>query len=310
MDAVFYVRSPRPLDRRPAALRPAASLLEVLVVVALMAVLAGLLLGGIQKVRTSAERTRCQNQLKQLGLALHLYHEGFDRFPPGTMTDRTGEPMPYLSWCARLLPYLDHEPLWREVQAAFRRDRNFLNEPAHPHLGTLVLAFNCPSDERVRTAHALGPNGVRRAFTSYLGVNGRNANERDGTLFADSRVRLADILDGTSNTLAVGERPPSADLIFGWWYAGWGQDHDGEADMLLGVRSYNTGVGARGCPPGPYEFQPGRFDNQCDAFHFWSPHPGGANFVFCDGSVRFLRYSANPTMPALATRAGGEAVQE
>ena len=62
------------------------------------------------------------------------------------------------------------------------------------------------------------------------------------------------------------------------------------------------------CPPGPYHFVEGRFTEQCDLFHYWSPHPGGANFGFCDGSVRFLAYSADPILPALATRAGGEAV--
>jgi prepilin-type processing-associated H-X9-DG protein len=78
--------------------------------------------------------------------------------------------------------------------------------------------------------------------------------------------------------------------------------------MLLGVRERNV-LGTRyPCPPGPYEFGPGRFDNQCDMFHFWSPHPGGANFLFADGSVRLIRYTARDVMPALATRAGGEVV--
>jgi prepilin-type processing-associated H-X9-DG protein len=138
-------------------------------------------------------------------------------------------------------------------------------------------------------------------------VNGRDAFHEDGVLFLDSAVRLTDVTDGTSNTLAVGERPPSADLILGWWYAGWGQAKDGEGDMVLGARTRNHSIYGRGCPSGPFEFQPGSFGNQCDAFHFWSPHSNGANFLVCDGSVRFLSYSANRILPALATRAGGEA---
>ena len=74
--------------------------------------------------------------------------------------------------------------------------------------------------------------------------------------------------------------------------------------MVIGARERNTS--APRCGPGPYQFQPGDFKNQCDAFHFWSPHPGGANFAFADGSVHFLTYSADAILPALATRAGGE----
>lgn len=145
-------------------------------------------------------------------------------------------------------------------------------------------------------------------MTSYLGVAGLNTGRADGSLFLDSNLRLNDITDGTSSTLLVGERPPSTDFRYGWWYAGWGQNKDGEGDGVLGVRTFCREVSS-GCPEGPYHFTAGRFDNQCDAFHFWSPHPGGANFAFADGSVRFLRYSADPIMPALPTRAGGETVE-
>ena len=107
------------------------------------------------------------------------------------------------------------------------------------------------------------------------------------------------------------ERPPSADFQFGWWYAGTGQRFTGSADVVLGVREPNlqpVTVGSP-CGPGSYPFAPARgFDDPCGMFHFWSPHPGGANFLFADGSVRFLKYSADPILPALATRAGNEAV--
>jgi prepilin-type processing-associated H-X9-DG protein len=124
----------------------------------------------------------------------------------------------------------------------------------------------------------------------------------------DSKVRFADVTDGLSNTLLLGERPPSFDLVFGWWYAGTGQDWNGSAEMILGVREPNYGLRPDypACPKKTYEFGPGRFAEPCDVYHYWSPHPGGAMFAAVDGSVRFMRYDANAVMPKLATRAGGE----
>jgi prepilin-type processing-associated H-X9-DG protein len=108
--------------------------------------------------------------------------------------------------------------------------------------------------------------------------------------------------------LIVGERPPSADGLLGWWYAGWGQSKDGSAEMVLGAAERNDHPRYDKCPKGPYSFTAPQANNVCDLFHFWSYHRNGANFLFCDGSVHFIPYAAAPIMPALATRAGGEAV--
>lgn len=282
------------------------TLIEVITVIALIGLLTVLVLGAVQRVRGAADRLRCQNSLRQLGLALQNFHSVNGSFPPGVRGNAADEPTPFLSWCSRLLPFLEEENLWGEILRAYQEDRDFLHNPPHSALGIPMRHFACPSDARVWTAQAVQGGTRRRGLTSYLGVSGLNSEVRDGVLFLNSTVSIADIADGTSNTLMVGERPPSKDLILGWWYAGSGQAWNGDGDSVLGVRTENNSVYGPRCGAGPYSFGPGRFDNQCDAFHFWSPHPGGANFLLCDGSVRFIRYSADPVFPALATRAGGE----
>jgi prepilin-type N-terminal cleavage/methylation domain-containing protein/prepilin-type processing-associated H-X9-DG protein len=283
------------------------SLVELVVVLAIIGLLAGLTLAAVQQVRSSAARLTCENKLKQVGLALHNYAQAHGSLPPGVSHRDGKDPFPFMGWHTRLLPYVEQTPRWEEAVAAFRSEKDFLKDPPHIGLSTAIPIYGCPVDARTRVAQPTSGGGLR-GLTSYMGVNGTSAFRQDGCLFLDSAVRLADVTDGTSNTILVGERPPSADMVLGWWYAGWGQDKDGEADMLLGVRTVNNRRYAPSCEVGPHHFTAGRISNQCDAFHFWSLHPGGANFAFCDGSVRFLRYSADAVLPALATRAGGEVV--
>jgi prepilin-type N-terminal cleavage/methylation domain-containing protein/prepilin-type processing-associated H-X9-DG protein len=297
------------LRQRTPESRRGFTLIELLVVIGIIAVLLGLLLPAVQQVRETASRAKCQNSLKQLALALHQYHDAGNSLPAGHRSARNPDRMPYSGWTLSISPFIEQGALFQNSQAAYRTDLYPFHNPPHTGLNTPVPLFACSSDARAPGPLISQRTQERVAFTCYLGVSGKDYSTRDGVLFQDSRIRLGDITDGTSNTLMLGERPPSADLQFGWWYAGVGQVGTGSADLILGVREQNLQPILAGspCGPGAYPFGPGRFNDPCSMFHFWSPHPGGANFACADGSVHLLTYSANPLLPALASRGGGEA---
>jgi prepilin-type N-terminal cleavage/methylation domain-containing protein/prepilin-type processing-associated H-X9-DG protein len=286
--------------------RSAFSLIELIVVIGIISVFFGLTIPAVQKVRSAVNRIRCANNLRQIALAAHQYHDLHGSLPAGLSYEKGKSHFLYMSWLTRILPFIDQDNLWRLTEDAYRTDPEFFHNPPHVGFGTVVHSFNCPADGRVGVAQ-LARNKFLVGLTSYLGVEGTDLRKRDGVLFVDSRVRLTDVTDGTSNTLLAGERPPSSDFWWGWWYAGTGQRETGSGDMLLGARELNVLSYLQGiCPPGPYHYDAGRLNNECDRFHFWSLHSGGANFVLVDGSTRFLTYSADSILPALATRAGGE----
>ena len=177
------------------------------------------------------------------------------------------------------------------------------------HLGILYPAVQTQAD----------PSGSSGAFPPMGGAY------LSGSI--NHGVRIAQITDGTSNTFMVCDHPPDANFIFGWWMAASGQDGSGNIEISLGANEYAVGldpadpfVAAAGfpgltCPFQPpnstsgYHFGPGSLNNFCDLFHYWSFHPGGANFAFGDASVRFLNYGVTPlVMMALSTKSGGETV--
>lgn len=317
--------------------RLAFSLVELLVVVGIIALLIGLLLPAIQKVRAAAENMFCKNNLKQIGIALHTYHDDNKQLPHGLSVNPSWVNVPnkpdddwwYVSWMTRILRYTEQEGLANRFKPG---DWAFWH-PANPgpegYLNSAyVKLYRCPADPMPKTFEVpdyLSPgNFVPIALTSYLGVSGTDQFSFDGCLYPNSKVRLTDIYDGTSNTIMVGERPPAWGGWGGWWFAGTGMLPSlGAGDVVLGAND-RIAQNWECTPNGPQDYyRLGKLDpvdtfNDPDAFHFWSMHPGGANFLFCDGSVRFLPYSITspppaPGMPSardllrnLATRNGGE----
>lgn len=283
----------------------ALTLTELIVVIAIITALLGLLLPAVSRVRSAAARAGCQNNLRQSCLALHSHHAQHSSFGPGHRSVSHPDKMAYTGWPVTALPYLEQDSLFQTAVAAFQLVKNPFLSPPHTPLTTIVSSFTCPADDRVRSIQMSKRSYIPVALTSFLGVSGVSGRT-DGVLYGDSRHGLADISDGSSNTLLLGERPPSADYDFGWWYAGLGQDGRGALDVTLGVREPNRfPTGAFPCASGS-GFRAARVDDPCAMFYYWSLHPGGGHFGFADGSVRFLTYAADAVLPGLATRAGGE----
>jgi prepilin-type N-terminal cleavage/methylation domain-containing protein/prepilin-type processing-associated H-X9-DG protein len=313
------------------ASRSGFSLIELLVVIAIIAILISLIVAAAQKARTAADRAYCINNLRQMAIGLNSYASVNGAFPPGTTpypaqsgwsghANSNYSKFGVLSWMGWILPYMDNQVLWNQVPQAYAANSNPDINPPHTVSSMILKWHTCPGDNRVLVYQNVG--GVIVALTSYLGVNGTNLRTHDGMLYASypTLIRPMDITDGAAQTLLIGERPPSADMYFGWWYAGAGQwdssqgvnINTGSGDVTLGTQELNLkSVGLpelNACPSGPYSFAPGSLTNDCDTFHFWSLHSGGANFAFADGHVRFLLYSAAPVLPAMGTRAGGEPI--
>jgi prepilin-type N-terminal cleavage/methylation domain-containing protein/prepilin-type processing-associated H-X9-DG protein len=267
------------------------TLIELLVVIAIIAILIALLVPAVQRVREAASRTTCKNNLKQLGIALHAYHDANKKFPPGYAmnVDAAGnETGPGWGWGAHILDYLDQSPLRAKINLGV--DITAASHAA-PRVQRLAV-FLCPSDDYVGT-FTPPTASVTLAHGDYVAVFGSNEIETDpaggnGMFFLNSDVRIAHVSDGTSNTLMVGERCTKR------YTATW-------TGVLAGVDEAQALVlGTCDHPPN----DPGGHMED-----FASQHTNGVNFLYGDGTVRTINDTIDQSIyNALATRAGNEAV--
>lgn len=298
----------RPTGRAPGRGVRAFTLIECLIIISLIGFLISLLMPAVQAARQAADRLDCANRLRQVALALHQSHDTRNTFPPGLRSAAFVADFPSMSWRVRILPYLEQEAAWRVAEADYRTLGASSYWSRHRLMARVDRAWICPADPLSDRPHRIERFNCDVALSNWLGSAGTHSAARNGVLFRDSVVRIVSIRDGTSNTLLVGERGAPADAILGWWYGGTGVAVTGGGDAVLGSRERNFAGHLRGCPRGPYRFQEGS-EEPCHELHFWSHHPGGAHFALADGSVRFLNYDADAVLPALSTRAGGEATQ-
>lgn len=298
------------------------TLIELLVVIAIIAILVALLLPAVQSVREAARRTQCQDHLHNLGLALHNYEGTFGRFPPGWIGGSGRHDMfgnNGFAWGTMLLPYTEQSPLYKQLNL----NRSLIHSDNLAILRTPISIFLCPSDSQPETwqiedEHSPGTVLAELASANYVGVfgsgpdlpggmelhdceesyedNGPGGQCRgNGLFFHNSNIRMNDIIDGTSNTLAIGER-----LTIPWGtterhHSTWSGvvPHGEEAfARVLGLTDHTVN------------------SNNTDHPHlddFSSRHPGGAHFANCDGHVRFISENmSHEVYQGLSTIAGGE----
>lgn len=316
------------------------TLVEVLVVIAIIGVLVGLLLPAVQASRESARQTQCGNNLRQLGLALHAFHDARSEFPlarqatrkslgpssfavlPEHLVGVADDPLSFPlqadqvgSWLLRIQPFMEATEivsLWNkpgtldEAYAMFWRVS-----------GSRAPPYTCPSD--AQAMKGLSPWGY--GMTSYLAVSGNDefiddaghaSNARNGVFPTQNwswsprpKVTMKKITAGLSKVAIVGERPPSSTLYYGRWNM---TDFDtvmGNPNMEFSV--IPTGRNGEPCPsPGYYRADDP--SNPCAATHFWSFHPGGGKWLHADGAVTFIGYEAGTTVLPVMSSIDGSGV--
>jgi prepilin-type processing-associated H-X9-DG protein/prepilin-type N-terminal cleavage/methylation domain-containing protein len=289
----------------------AFTLIELLVVIAIIAVLIALLLPAVQSAREAARRSQCCNNLMQFGIALQNYESSHEVLPPGVVNP-TGpildQPKGYhFGWIAQILPHCEQ----RNVYNHFNFNHGLYEAQNFTTRTDLIRGFLCPSDPGA----SRGPTGV--AMTSYAGSHNDKeapiAANNNGVLFLNSAVRYEDITDGSSQTIFVGEKFNDG-LGEGWASgtratlrnSGSGVNPSPKASLTAQGPADDAAAGADGTKAAGAGTA---FDTLSFVGGYASRHPGGANFAFGDGSVRFLKNSIGPGIfLLLANRADGEII--
>lgn len=292
--------------------RKGFTLIELLVVIAIVALLIGLLLPAVQKVRESANRMSCQNNLKQIGLAMHNYHDTLGSFPSGYLCRVQPDPIqtsPGWGWASLVLPYVEQENLGRAIQ--FRLP---VEDAANLTARTTPLRlFTCPSDRSTGVFRILDEDGrplaeaATNSYAACFGAGGEIGEDPDGgngLFFRNSRIRFADVTDGSSNTIAVGERAAA------FTQAAWaGAVSGGTTRITPRAPVFSTAVEEAPTQTLAHTGSHTLNDPYADPDDFFSPHAGVGMFLFGDGSVRPVRAGVElPVLKALSTRAGQEIV--
>jgi len=313
--------------------RRAFTLIELLVVIAIISVLIGLLLAAVQKVREAAARIKCENNLKQIGLALHNYESATGRLPPayawigpkkngvggpsqrpdlgdrpGPTTLYTVDQLPGWGWATYILPFVEQQNLYSQIDFTNGEVASWFYNGVKD---TVLPIYVCPSDP---LAGQYNPRSYVRvilpqmATNSYaacygaLGDIGAAPDQGNGAFYRNSSLRLTDIRDGTSNTIFIGER--AAYFTQTPWA---GVVSNGTVQVSPGAPTFLNYVEP---PPAMVMARIGNHtlnDTRSEPYDFFGAHPGTVPFLFGDGAVRQVPISASlPVLQALATRAGGE----